>query len=126
MPVLSVELSDTNATHTLIQAQSLSDTTTIRVTSENTLHTQNHKVHYIVNSTTVNIKNGKLSNVEIYPNPFSNTLKIVAQGKKYSLVTSKGQELVTGKNVSEISTIDLPAGMYFVIFEDSFHKVIKQ
>jgi hypothetical protein len=309
VPVLSVELSDTNATHTLIQAQSLSDTTTISVTSENTLHTQKHKVIYVKNRSTVaymttfdvlgadsvtpefdtsithytaympywydsipglniyvqdenasfvvssveslsdtmtitvmahdttiqhnytlnfivedlpqvemeniqlsfvhdsitpafdpavydytiyipdagiytgafdyelsdprlghllekdndtlsvklwinnvpsdtltyrfivvvnddlpeedpedevSIKNVKYSDVEIYPNPFTNSLNIVAQGKKYRLVSSDGQELATEQNVSEISTIDLPAGMYFVVFEDWVYKAIKQ
>jgi hypothetical protein len=78
------------------------------------------------------IEKNDLSQIEVYPNPTTNILKIqvneVLLGKEYAVCDKLGRNLLFGKINSKISNIDvseLSQGFYFLIIGENFNQVVK-
>jgi len=78
------------------------------------------------------IKENKLAQIEVYPNPTANFLKIkvdeVLLGKEYAVCDKLGRNLLFGKINSKISNIDvseLSKGFYFLSIGENFNQVVK-
>jgi hypothetical protein len=62
----------------------------------------------------------KVSDVKVYPNPFSEKLTIVGQKPEtsVSIVDALGREIFSGEVSTPINTVSWPSGIYFVHFEN--------
>jgi poly(3-hydroxybutyrate) depolymerase len=78
------------------------------------------------------IEENDLTQIEVYPNPTANVLKIkvdeVLLGKEYAVCDKLGRNLLYGKINSKISNIDvseLSKGFYFLSIGENFNQVVK-
>ncbi|MDA3879543.1 MAG: chitobiase/beta-hexosaminidase C-terminal domain-containing protein [Prolixibacteraceae bacterium] len=63
------------------------------------------------------------SELKLYPNPVSNILRL-SEEKEYRIFSSTGEYISSGKS-SEVKMSDFPNGLYIVLIDNEFHKIIK-
>jgi hypothetical protein len=94
------------------------------VISDTTLYKFNVQILEEEEETSILIR--KNAKIEVYPNPFTNRINIVAEGKKYNLVSSAGQVLAAEQNTNYIETSHLAPGIYYIVFDNRVFKVVKE
>ncbi len=114
-PVVSAEANNENATISITQAGSVSDTATIEVTSENELKIMTYTISFSVAA--VSLDNNPLSGVCLFPNPVENNLYIegVEVPGEILIYNISGEMISCFKNGLKVIDVSmLQSGIYFV------------
>jgi polyhydroxybutyrate depolymerase len=85
--------------------------------------------NYTTNCVITNIeKDIEKNNSFVYPNPFTNKIRLLNTKKteNYSLLNCFGQVVWTGKNIEQKDFTELACGLYFLQLENKTIKLVKQ
>lgn len=72
--------------------------------------------------------NDVISNIEIFPNPFTSLITVsgIDSDTEISLLTLNGVEIIRKKGISELHLSHLSDGIYILIINDTMHRIVKR